>query len=109
MLVYYAIDVDVLVYSRSKLTPFPFIVVCQIEALANTCSNYSTVLKCLFPISVQSCCLIYNAAFQRSEMAGLEGFEFFEIVIEKSCSRQVCLSSLISLSSLCCLVLDCHN
>ncbi|XBH65296.1 hypothetical protein VPH35_118915 [Triticum aestivum] len=24
----------------------------------------------------------------RSEMAGLEGFEFFEIVIEKSCSRQ---------------------
>ncbi|XP_040243024.2 uncharacterized protein [Aegilops tauschii subsp. strangulata] len=30
----------------------------------------------------------YNAAFQRSEMAGLEGFEFFEIVIEKSCNRQ---------------------
>nr|XP_045084587.1 putative B3 domain-containing protein Os03g0621600 [Aegilops tauschii subsp. strangulata] len=30
----------------------------------------------------------YNAAFQISEMAGLEGFEFFEIVIEKSCSRQ---------------------
>ena len=49
MLVYYAIDVDVLVYSRSKLRPLPFIVVFQIEALANTCSNYSTVL-------------IYNAA-----------------------------------------------
>ncbi|KAF7072408.1 hypothetical protein CFC21_077544 [Triticum aestivum] len=35
-----------------------------------------------------TCCLIYNAAFQRSEMASLEGFKFFEIVIEKSCSRQ---------------------
>ena len=98
VLVYYAIDVDVLVYSRSKLRPLPFIVVFQIEALANTCSNYSTVLKCLFPIYVQSYCLIYNATFHRSEMAGLEGFEFFEIVIEKSYSRQVCLSSLISLS-----------